>query len=330
MSMNAVTKLKSQGIDAAQDAQPKVSVFDIIIPREGPLAHPRADDPVDEELLTNANGTGIMDLGRVSRPVLVWRNGVVDGKLQLVLIAGSRRTNGLIEAVRRWKENGTFREGMHRIDVRYFVGDEKAAWKARLLENSDPEKKADSAKVLAMSAIAMRKVQMTDEEILAVMPRSVRTKADLEALLRWGDLTPEAASAFDSGAPLALLGKVLDAPRDKQAETVQTLVAAGATTPQKAARIVNRAARENGTKAPRPFTPKQIRALTVGANKLGVTEEMEMLAHNPGTSEYRENYERAREFDAFALFGKLITGEIKIDDLPPHLYDMVQEVLNKK
>lgn len=324
--MNAVTKLKSQGIDAAQDSQPKVSVFDIMIPTDGPLAHPRANDPVDEELLTNANGTGIMDVGRVSRPVLIWRNGVVNGKLQLVLIAGSRRTKGLIEAVRRWKERGEFRDGMHRIDVKYFIGDEKAAWKARLLENSDPEKKPDSAKVLAMSAIAMRKVQMTDDEILAVMPRIVRTKADLEALLRWDDLTPEAAARFDAGAPLALLGTVLDAPREKQAETVQTLIAAGATTSNKAGRVVNQTARANGTKAARPLTPKQIRALTVGASKLGLDDKMiEELHGAMGIDEIV----LASQADGFALLGKLITQEIKVDDLPAHLREMAQTVLAK-
>jgi hypothetical protein len=325
--MNATMKLKSQGIDAKQDAQVKVNVFDIVIPREGKMKHPRADDAVDEELLTNERGTGIMDKGEVEEAILVWRKGVVGGKLLMELIAGSRRTNGLIEAVRRWKEAGTFREGMQYIKVKFFVGDEKAAWKARLLENSDPDKKEDSPKVLAVSAIQMRQLGMSDDEILSVMPRKVKTRADLEALLRWDDLTEEAAKEFDNGAPLALLGTVLDAPREKQAERVQTLVAAGAQTAQKAARVVNKEARANGHKPERPITPKQIRALTVAADKLGVDGEMrERWDQVPGIVEITD----ASLADGFSLFGKLLTQEIKVDDLPEHLRDMAREVLNKK
>lgn len=330
MSMNAVTKLKSQGIDAKQDVLAKVSVFDIVIPREGPLAHPRADDPVDPGLLSNENGTGIMDLGRVEKPVLVWRKGIVDGKLVLELIAGSRRTNGLIEAVRIWKERGEFRDGMEHIPVKFFSGDEKAAWKARLLENSDPDKKPDSWRVLCISVRQMKKLGMSENEILATMPRNV-TRSVLDAMLRSEDLTPEAAAAFDAGAPIVLMPAVLDAPREKQAETVGKLVEAGAETPQKAARVVNREKRANKQPTkPHAFTPKQIRALTVGAGKLGVTEEVEKLAYDVGNLDDRRAHEAAILADGFALFGKLITGEIKVENLPDNLRDMAIEILNKK
>jgi hypothetical protein len=329
-SMNATMKLKTQGIDAKQDAQVKVNVFDIVIPREGTMKHPRANDSVDEALLTNDQGTGIMDKGEVEDPILVWRKGIVDGKLLMELIAGSRRTNGLIEAVRRWKEAGTFREGMQYIKVKFYVGDEKGAWKARLLENSDPTKKADSIRVLAISACQMKKLAMTDDEILAVMPRHVRTKADLDALYRYEDLTPEAATTFDAGAPLALLPTVLDAPRDKQAETAAKLVEAGATTSNKAARVVNREARANGQKAERPLTPKQIRALAVGAGKIGVDNDLMGKFYDEHGTVDVDPIIAAAQADGFALLGRLLTQEIKIDDLPMHLRTVAREVLNKK
>jgi hypothetical protein len=326
--MNSVMKLKSQGVDAKQDTQPKVSVFDIHVPIDGLLAHPRANDAIDEDLLTNERGDGIMDRGEVEEPVCVRRDGMHDGKMRLTLIYGSRRRAHLIEAVRRWKEQGVFRDEQKYIKLVYFVGDDKAALLHRQAEDSRPTKKAHSPSVLAFSAKQMMRAKCTVEEILAVMPRSVRTKADLEALLRWDDLTVEAAQKFDQGAPLALLGTVLDAPREKQGETIAKLVEAGATTSNKAGRVVNREARANGTKAANPITPKQIRALTVGANKLGRDKE-EPLPRLPSAAALAKVVDAAMA-DGFAMLGKLLTQEIKVDDLPEHLRDMAREVLNKK
>lgn len=330
MGQNVVVSLKERGVQAKQDVLAKVSVFDIVIPTEGPLAHPRASDPIEESFLTNENSTGIMDLGRVEKPVLVWRKGVVDGKLVLELIAGSRRTNGLIEAVRRWKAADTFKPGMEFIPVRFFSGDEKAAWKARLLENSDPDKKPDSWRVLCVSVQQMSRLGMTEAEILSTMPRNV-TRQVLDAMLRSADLTTEAQAAFDAGAPIALLPAVLDAPRERQVETANKLVEAGATTPQKAARVVNKEARASGRKAPRPFTPKQIRALTVGAGKLGLDDEKTVVEcfNDDPTSVAVEEIIHAAQADGFAMFGKLVTGEIKVDDLPAHLRAMANQILKK-
>lgn len=346
--MNAVTKLKSQGIDAKQDMQPKVDVFDIFIPREGILQHPRADDPIDEELLSNPQGTGIMDVGQVEESICVRRDGMYEGKMRLTLIYGSRRTLHLIEAVRRWKEAGTFREEQKYIRTTFFVGDDKAALLHRQAEDSRPLKKAHSPRVLAFSAKQMTAAKCTPEEILAVMPRSVKTKADLEALLRWGDLTEEAAKRFDEGAPIGLLGKVLDAPREKQAETLDRFVAAGIDTANKATRLEKRERKPQnadptnngitlyeghpsaGKKAKPKLTPAQIRALAVGANKLGMDHDVlgKFLDEN-GDVEI-DPIVAMSQADGFALFGKLVTQEIGIDDLPVHLRDMAHEVLNKK
>jgi hypothetical protein len=108
------------------------------------------------------------------------------------------------------------------------------------------------------------------------------------------------------------------------------LVAAGATTPQKAARVVNREARANGQKAERPLTPKQIRALAVGAGKLGIDNDLISKFCDENGIVDLDPLVNAAQADGFALFGRLLTQEIKIDDLPAHLRDMAREVLNKK
>lgn len=68
------------------------------------------------------------------------------------------------------------------------------------------------------------------------------------------------------------------------------------------------------------LTPRQIRALTVAANGLGSECDYSSVDESM----------HAAVFDGFAFFGKLVTGEIKVDDLPAFLRDMAREVLNKK
>lgn len=234
--MNATDKIKSQGIDARKDSAPKVSVYDIYLPVDGPLAHPRANDPLDETLVLD-----IMEQGGVIEPVDVRRDGVVEGKLRLTLIDGSRRTLHLREAITRWEAAGTFKDAQRYIPIRYFVGDDKAALLHRLRKNTDPLKKPDAPSVLAKTAMQLDKAKATHDEILAVMPRSVSSKSELAALLRWPDLTEEAATLFDAGTvALGVLGAVLDVPRPNQASVAQELAEAGMTTMKGATRLLNR------------------------------------------------------------------------------------------
>lgn len=82
----------------------------------------------------------------------------------------------------------------------------------------------------------------------------------------------------------------------------------------------------------RTFTAKEIRALTVGSSSAGLERnDVEAYRHNYG--------DEGNELDAlickatadgFALFGKLVTGEIGIDDLPSNLRTMANEILNGK
>jgi hypothetical protein len=234
--MNPTDKIKTQGIDAKKDSAPKVSVFDIYIPIDGPLAHPRADDPLDETLVLD-----IMEQGGVIEPVDVRRDGMHGDKLRLTLIDGSRRCLHLREAIKRWEEAGAFKDALRYIPIRYFVGDDKAALLHRLKKNTDPLKKPDAPSVLAKTAMQLERAKATPDEILAVMPRSVSSKSELAALLRWPDLTEEAAALFDAGTvALGVLGAVFDVPREKQAAIAQELAEAGMTTMKGATRLLNR------------------------------------------------------------------------------------------
>ena len=94
--------------------------------------------------------------------------------------------------------------------------------------------------MLATTAIQLKTAKASDDEILAVMPRQV-TRSILESMYRWPDLMPEAAAAFDGGAPLALLETVLDAPRAEQASRLAGLVEAGITTKTAVTRAANAA-----------------------------------------------------------------------------------------
>lgn len=80
----------------------------------------------------------------------------------------------------------------------------------------------------------------------------------------------------------------------------------------------------------RTFSQKEIRALTVGANKIGMDHDTlgKFLDEN-GAVEI-DPIVAMSQADGFALFGRLVTGEIGIDDLPSNLRAMAQEVLNKK
>lgn len=223
--MNPADKLRIEGhLDAKKDTSIKVDVSDIYIPRSGPIEHPRADDPVDDDFLES-----ILERGEITEPVWVRRDGMYDGKMRLTLIDGSRRTLGLLRAIRVWEERGEMRPERRYVRIRFFDGSDKEALRFRLEENARPLQKPDRPSVLAKTAIQLRKERATTEEILISMPRNrVKTLRDVENLVRWPSLVAEAADRFDSGAwPLGLLGPVLDSPREAQVAEGDRLAAAG-------------------------------------------------------------------------------------------------------
>lgn len=360
--MNSTDKIKQQGIDAKRDSAPKVSVFDIFIPTDGPLAHPRANDPLDEDLVLD-----IMAQGEVIEPVDVRRDGMIAGKLRLTLIDGSRRTNHLLEAVRRWQAAGTFRDEQKYIRIRYFVGDDKAALLHRLRKNTDPLKKPDAPSVLAKTAMQLDRAKATPEKILAVMPRSVSSKSELAALLRWPDLTPEAAALFDDGTvSLGILGAVLDVARDEQAAVARELAEAGMTHMKGATRYINRKRTQDAFAAvevqsdpkqgetmhtlseetAKPPTakptgqkvhPKTIERIAHKVERsidtVEVTQRSIVDAHNEGDEDlvgHLHTMTSAARAEGFVLACRVMLGKVSIESLPEDLRATVLDAMTEK
>ena len=306
--MNPADKLRVEGnVDAKKGTSIRVDVGDIYLPRIGPIAHPRADDPVDEDFLAD-----ILEKGEITEPIWVRRDGMYDGKMRLTLIVGSRRTNGLIRAIQVWEERGEMRPERRYIPIRFFDGSDKEALRFRLEENSRPLQKADRPSVLAKTAIQLRRERATTEEILLSMPRDrVRTLRDVENLFRWPSLVAEAAERFDSGAwPLGLLGPVLDSPRDGQVAEGDRLAAAGVRDQAGATRRRRREARSGSGDGP-AVRLTQARVERVAAR---VEERVDMSA----------DLACGRPFVLGLRFAR---GQVEVGALPDTLRVVVEEAL---
>lgn len=245
MGRNAVDRLRAGGLVAKKGALALVAIDDIWIPPAGhALAHPRADDPLDQDLVDD-----IVLKGEIEKSILVRDDGVSDGRRRLTLVDGARRTVNGREAQRRLREALVLRETESNptaalfVQVEFFTGSDAALLLKRLERNGeDPLKKADRASVLAITVRQLLALHATVEEIVPVMPRGIG-KREVEALADWGNLEADAADAFDSGgAPLVLLRSVLDAPRGEHMATLDKLVSAGAKTAKGATRVLRKAA----------------------------------------------------------------------------------------
>jgi hypothetical protein len=305
MGMNATDKLKSQGIDAKRDSQTIVNVFDIFVPTEGPLAHPRWDDPVNQALLDD-----IVERGHVVEEIVVRRDGVVDGKLRLTLIDGSQRVKHLRLAVETWQKTGVFRPEMNYIPVRFFTGNDNAALKERLKKNSDPFKRPDSPEVLSKTARQLTALREPFDDILAVMPREIG-KGELEALLRWDDLSTEVQAKFNAGASVGLLPVVLDAPRETQVDVLSKLMDAGMKHSKGATRMLNRERKQASAQA---STEGGDKTKDTGAVVTGRVSAPKSSAPK-GERVHPKTLAKMRDACAHLGFGKAETPEDYADDL---------------
>lgn len=244
MGRNAVDRLRAGGLVAKKGQMALVAIDDIWIPPDGhPLAHPRADDPLDEDLVSD-----IMLKTEIEKSILVRDDGVSDGRRRLTLVDGARRTINGREAQRRLRRSHVLRKTESNpsaalfVPVEFFTGSDAALLLKRLHRNGeDPLKKPDRASVLAITVRQLLALHATVEEIVPFMPRALG-KREVEALADWGNLEADAAAAFDAGAPLVLLRSVLDAPRGEHMATLDKLMAAGAKTAKGATRTLRKAA----------------------------------------------------------------------------------------
>lgn len=233
-------KMKAGGLDAkAVNNVVMVGVRDIYVPPAGsPIAHPRFSDPHDEEMIAS------ICLDGVREEIVVRDDGVYEDKRRLTLVDGARRLCNGLEAERRMLASGQLPEGASLyVKVRYFKGGDAELLLARLSCNSDPLKKADSWEVLSTTFVQLSNLGIDVADIAKVAPKGVG-KAEVEALLNWGNLLPELQVAFNSGAPIGLLAEVLNAPREGQMECLDRLIGAGMTSQTGVTRLKNREKKE--------------------------------------------------------------------------------------
>ena len=257
MGVNACERMKEGGIEAKKTTIPLVPIKDIWTPPSGhPLWHPRAEDPIDEELCEN-----IVKERKIKKPLVVRDDGVVKGKRRLTLLDGARRTVNGREAEKRLRKAGILgKTDSLYVKVEFFTGDDAAFLLERLRLNADPLKKPDRASVLAITAKQLHDLHTPLEAIVAAMPRVVAGKREVEALLEWDNLVPEVATRFDEGLSLCFLRNVLDAPREKQVEVADKLATSGVKTAAGATRLLReRSEQENGDESEGAETGSSVR-----------------------------------------------------------------------
>jgi hypothetical protein len=243
MGRNAADRLRDGDVLAKKADALMVPVGDIWIPPVGhPLWHPRQGDPLDEELVAS------LAAGWRKGPcILVRDDGSVDGKRRLTLVDGCRRTVNGREAERRLRRSGVLKKtpsNSHAalyVEIEFFRGSDADVLLERLRRNrEDPLKLADRPSVLAATAAQLAALGAPVEAIADVMPKGIGAR-EVGALLDWKNLVPEVAGRFDSGeAPIVFLRSVLDAPRDKQAATLDRLVASGVKSASGATKVLRR------------------------------------------------------------------------------------------
>lgn len=324
---SCIDRAKKNGVRAVKGTGVTVYVDDIFVPGDGhPLAHPRRNDPVDEELVQSI-------MQGWERGSVLW---VREDGPTLVLIDGSQRINASKEAQRR-----TGRPVL--AEIAYFHGTDAEAVLFRLEANADPLKRPDSPSVLASTCkqAVLLDASITVDVLLRKMPRGIH-RGELEALLRWDNLLPELRPRFDSGElPIGLLGAVLDAPRDQQTAVAERLLGAGVRTSKGASRVVGRDKREAaGQQAERVHTrtlDKVVRALDKFTPEVGVDpverakETMEFNNSGDQSTYTRTIDELAESMLALGLSlgAKLAKGENILDSLPPNVRSAVEKVFAK-
>lgn len=326
--LNEPKRLREAGVPAREGRVTKVPLNNILVPTVGEVAHPRWSLPIDEALVTY-----IMKHG-VPERLTVREAGVVDDVMLLQLCNGSRRTKNGLEAQARlqktaprkaplvWDKDDPKDPGVLYAEIDMFHGTDAEFLLERLRTNSDPDKLPDSTEVLAITVKQLAECGCEDlDRIAKSMPRGV-TKKDVQALARWDNLVPTVKARWIAeNLPVGLLAAVLDAPRDKQMETLDLLLAKGVTSNKGATRAVNTQREEKtGQLRPRKFTPSKLAAIA----KRVAPESPLKLVFDPEEKGYS-----ARDVAIFRMgmaSGLNLSGEQKTGQLPPEVAAIVREV----
>lgn len=347
MGENAVARLKGEGTNIGKTDMPTVPVSDIYFPPQSghPLSqvwHPRSvltgDDPGIARLVEE-----IVEAGEITKPGLVredWIRGTpVDGdgftwktdaigpkrKVFTCIDCAGRKIAGMIAEERLHAEGKLHRNGQPiplRIKIRIWAGSDKDLLIQRQREQQDPSKRPHLMSDLAVMTGQMLAAECTMSDILSVMPRDVG-KAEIEAMQRWGNLHPDAAKAFDDGAPIGLLSSVLDVPRDEQFAHLVSLWDKGLKTKKGATRAANVQRKARGETVPqRRMHPKTAAKIIEACDVL--TPESEAENEPPLTDDLL-----SRRAEGFVFGMALANGLTTVDDLPTELREVVMRVLAK-
>lgn len=334
--MNESDRLKQHGVMARKASVTRPPIHQLTLVRTGPTAHPRADFLPDESLVKWIMANGMRAITGEPWKFVVREMGVdpTTGVMGLEIGNGSRRQNAGLEAERRlratkprarplvWDKADPNDLGRLYVDIELFVGTDAEFLRMRLAANSEPGKLDDSTFVLAVTVKQLHDVGDDDiDAIVAVMPRGVGKK-EVQALARFDNLVPAVKARWIAeDLPVGLLAAVLDAPRDKQMETLDLLLAKGITSSKGATRTLN-TKREETTGAPRPrkFTPKKLKAIAkMVAPAMGVQVCFD--------SEEANFSEREMEIfkGGFAAAANLFAGQ-KTGALPAEITTIIKEV----
>lgn len=176
----------------------------------------RVHDELDEDFIKE-----LMDVG-VHTPIRVFPNGLVNGKPNVLVVAGRRRTLHLREANKRLAKLG---RPAFRIPAISTDGDDKSLLLISLSENAhrkDETIEGRAAKVMKALAIGC-----TEAEVARALGASFTT---VKQLRQFSNLTPSAqASVKAKEIPLGAVSALADVPREKQAEVIAAVKKTGAT-----------------------------------------------------------------------------------------------------
>ena len=248
-----------QAIEAKERREKEVPVGFLFFPKKndpnwGDLWHPRGDMAPDQAIVQD-----IVDSGGVEKPIIVWQQVAfggevyIDGEVAkkgdplLIVGDGSQRSLAAITAQPIMKKKGLLPDGKKDLFIpitKFIPMNPETAEREFLLlrqaHDADRLKKPHKPSVIAYNLAICKKKGATDEQLLSVCPpNSGWTKAVMDAALGWGNLSTDAAKAFDDGVeikgktrpvPITLLPVViLHSTKNEQVKTIIECISTGIT-----------------------------------------------------------------------------------------------------
>ena len=218
MSKTLADAFKEAGVDAGRgggytlvDPEGLVVVRD----KEHFLYDPRVEEPLDEAFVLE-----LMQVG-VHTPIRTFSNGVKNGRPNVLVVAGRRRTLHLREANKRRAARG---EPPFRIPTIVVDGDDKSLVLLAISENAHRKQESPASR----AAKVQRALQLgcTETEVSRALGVSFTT---LKQLREYVNLDPSVQTAIDKKEiPLSATKSFAAVPREDQAKALDVVKKSGA------------------------------------------------------------------------------------------------------